>query len=105
VQAALEALTIVGTGNVTVTGSAGGPWTIVLPQILGTPVLQANGAALTGGTPVVTVVNSPAYISWDLLSGLANPITTSVTKLFVTSGANATNFTVVSAVQPTPGGP
>ncbi len=57
VQAALVALTSVGAGNATVSGSAGGPYTIVFANSLGAAAtLTASGASLTGGTsPGVTV--------------------------------------------------
>ncbi|MFT4202194.1 hypothetical protein [Gordonia sp. (in: high G+C Gram-positive bacteria)] len=53
VKTALEALSSVGAGNVTVTGSAGGPFTVTLPN---GGTLTASGSGLTGGTsPSVTV--------------------------------------------------
>ncbi|GAA1882000.1 hypothetical protein [Williamsia serinedens] len=53
VDSALEALSTVGTGNATVTGSAGGPYAVTLAN---GGVLTASGAGLTGGTnPSVTV--------------------------------------------------
>ena len=53
VDSALEALSTVGTNNATVTGSAGGPYSISLAN---GGVLTASGAGLTGGTnPSVTV--------------------------------------------------
>lgn len=51
VQTALEGLTTIGTGNVTVTGSAGGPFTITLSDSLGVhQLLTPDFALLTGGT-------------------------------------------------------
>jgi hypothetical protein len=62
VQSALVALSTVGTGNVAVSGSAGGPYTITFQGGLAqtaVPVITTNGAALTGGTsPTVTVANT-----------------------------------------------
>ena len=56
VQAALVALSNVGTGNAVVSGSAGGPFTIGFAASLGTTVLTAT-SSLTGGasTAVVTI--------------------------------------------------
>lgn len=57
VQAALEALASIGTGNVTVTGSAGGPFTITFVGALArTNVAQVttNSASLTGGAATAT---------------------------------------------------
>jgi hypothetical protein len=51
VQTALQALSNVGTGNATVTGSAGGPYTIVFGSALGTVTVGGSIASLTGGTP------------------------------------------------------
>ncbi|HET6914972.1 MAG TPA: hypothetical protein VFH56_02670 [Acidimicrobiales bacterium] len=62
VQSALVALGNIGTGNVAVTGSAGGPYTVTFQGTLaGTDVAQltANSAGLTGGTtPTVTVATT-----------------------------------------------
>ncbi len=62
VQSALEALSTIGTGNVTVTGT--GPWVC---EFVGTlagydlPLMTASGAGLTGGTtPSVTVAETVA---------------------------------------------
>ncbi len=61
VQTALEALSTIGTGNVTVTGSAGGPYTITLGNALAVPVgtFSTNAASLTGGAGTA-VVSTPA---------------------------------------------
>lgn len=62
VQAALEALSPIGSGNVTVTGSAGGPWTVeFIAALAATPIaletLSVN--SLTGGSsPSVTITSS-----------------------------------------------
>ncbi|MCU1640914.1 MAG: hypothetical protein JWN03_1189 [Nocardia sp.] len=51
VQTALEALSTIGTGNVTVTGSAGGPYTVAINRV---GVLTSSGASLTpSGTVTV----------------------------------------------------
>lgn len=56
VQTALQALTNVGSGNATVTGSVGGPYTVSFAAAIGKAVLTASGALLTGGTsPGVTI--------------------------------------------------
>ncbi len=67
VQMALQGLANVGNGNVTVTGSAGGPYTIFFAGSLGPVTLAASGAGLTGGTgPSVAVVNGAAGGSFEL---------------------------------------
>jgi hypothetical protein len=61
VQTALTAATAFGTGNVTVTGSAGGPYTITFVGALAsTPmaVLTTSATSLTGGTPTAAVVHT-----------------------------------------------
>lgn len=61
VQTALEALSSIGTGNVTVSGAAGGPYTVTFVNVLGnTNVAQMTAtASLTGGTtPGVTVATT-----------------------------------------------
>ena len=59
VQTAVTGLTTVGSGNATVSGSAGGPYTITFDSGLGNvDQLQADGASLTGTSPTVTVATS-----------------------------------------------
>lgn len=63
VQAALEALSTVGEGNVTVTGSAGGPYTVTFAgDLANTNVAQMTTAdSLSGGTdPAVAVATTTA---------------------------------------------
>lgn len=62
VQAAINGLSAIGAGNVTVTGNNGGPYTVTFGGTLATtpvPTLGADASGLTGGTSpsvVVTVV-------------------------------------------------
>lgn len=64
VQSALEALPNVTAGDVTVTGSAGGPYTVTFSGNLGgtnVAAMTASGASLTGGTsPGVTIATQTA---------------------------------------------
>jgi hypothetical protein len=65
VQSALAALKGIGTGNVTVTGSAGGPYTITFGGLMARrPVSLITAThALTGGTtPSVAVANTTAGV-------------------------------------------
>lgn len=66
VDTALEALSTIGTGNVTVSGSAGGPYTVTFVgdfADLDVPLMTADGALLTGGTsPDVTVTQTNAGV-------------------------------------------
>ncbi|WP_052336142.1 hypothetical protein [Mycobacterium canetti] len=77
VQSALAALSTVGAGNVSVSGSAGGPYTVTFLGALGSQdvaLLTASGAGLTGGTsPGVTVATvTPAhYANGYIPSGTA----------------------------------
>lgn len=61
VQTALAGLSSVGSGNVAVTGSAGGPYTVTFKNDLSgldVSAITASGASLTGGTsPSVAVAN------------------------------------------------
>lgn len=60
VQAALEALSNIGAGNVTVAGADGGPYTVTFGGTLaGTDVAQMT-ATPTGGTGTVTVATATA---------------------------------------------
>jgi hypothetical protein len=64
VQTALIALSTIGAGNVTVSGSAGGPYTITFTGTLATDTtaLTASGAGLTGGTsPTITITQTQVY--------------------------------------------
>ena len=61
VQSALEALSTIGAGNVTVAGSAGGPYTVTFQAALlgDVPQMTADASGLTGGTsPNVTVTTT-----------------------------------------------
>jgi phage tail sheath protein FI len=64
VQTALEALTTIGTGNVTVSGPKGGPYSVTFVGGLGAatqPAMTKNDSGLTGGTsPSVTVAQTTA---------------------------------------------
>jgi hypothetical protein len=59
VQTALQALSTIGTGNATVSGSAGGPYTVTFAGTLAgmnVPLMVGDGALLTGGSaPAATV--------------------------------------------------
>lgn len=60
VAAAVNALSAIGSGNVTVTGSAGGPYTVTFGGVLATtpvPTLSSDASGLTGGTSPSVVVS------------------------------------------------
>lgn len=62
IQSALQGLASIGSGNATVTGSAGGPWTVTFGGSLAAanqPLLTANGASLTGGNSQSIAVTTP----------------------------------------------
>ncbi len=67
VQQALEALSNIAVGDVSVTGSAGGPWSVEFMGLLAetnVDAMTADGANLTGGTdPDVTIGVSQAGIA------------------------------------------
>ncbi len=70
VDAALEALSNIGAGDVAVTGSAGGPWTVTFGTALANqnvPQLTGNGAGLTGAATqsiTVTATTAPSGPNW-----------------------------------------
>jgi hypothetical protein len=71
VQAALQALPGIGAGNVTVTGSAGGPYTVTFTGALaGQNVAQLSATGdFTGGTaPNVTVATTTPGVAGSLLT-------------------------------------
>jgi hypothetical protein len=66
VQTALAALSTVGAGNVAVTGSAGGPYTVTFQGALaGTnvPQMTTSAASLTGGTPTAAVTTATGGVT------------------------------------------
>lgn len=60
VQAALEALSNIAVGDVTVTGNAGGPWTVTFGGTLADTNVAAMTTTPTGGTGTVTVATTTA---------------------------------------------
>jgi hypothetical protein len=66
VEAALEALSTIGQGNVQVTGNAGGPYTVeFVGQLANQNVaaMTADGSSLTGGSsPSVSVATATAGV-------------------------------------------
>jgi len=66
VQSALEALSTIGSGNVSVSGSAGGPYTVEFIGALAdqdVPAMTISVAGLTGGTPTGTIATSQPGVS------------------------------------------
>lgn len=72
VQAALQALSSIGSGNATVTGSNGGPWTVEFTGSLGNAsqaLITGNGGGLTGGSsPNVAIARVQAGSTWSTAS-------------------------------------
>lgn len=72
VQSAIQALPHCST--ITVTGTAGGPFTVTVPAALPQTLLTANGAGLTGGTtPSVTVAVGTAGTQTTTMATAAIP--------------------------------
>lgn len=72
VQGALENLSSIGEGNVTVTGAAGGPWTLTFQGTLGDApqaLLTHNIASLTGGTPAMAHAETTAGVAGNVAIG------------------------------------
>ena len=62
VQTALENLSSIGMGNVTVSGPAGGPWNVALRGLAGLqgqPLITANAMDLSGGTNLDIAETTP----------------------------------------------
>lgn len=76
VQAALEALSTVGSGNVTVAGNAGGPYTITFTGTLsGLPqTLTSTASGLTGGGGTATVTQATLGVRGDYRGSAAGQI-------------------------------
>lgn len=100
VDTALEALSNIGSGDVSVTGSAGGPWTVEFTgSLAATNVapMTASGSSLTGGTPeeqTITLINSPSGGTFTL--DFNGEVTGSI-------AYNADAATVESALEALPG--
>lgn len=78
VETALEALTSVTAGDVAVTGSAGGPFTLTWDVINGTTIpvsVSSDGALLTGGTsPAATTTYSQGISFTALITGMSTDV-------------------------------
>ena len=68
VQSALVAITSIGTGGASVSGSAGGPYTVTLNGALGNnpPLMTGSAASLTGGTPTLAVAGGSTTSTYNL---------------------------------------
>lgn len=87
VEAALEALSTIGQGNVQVTGSAGGPFTVEFVgqlQNQNIAAMTADGSSLTGGTAPAVAIATPAAGVGDVVAGTVVPgfADTTAKKLF-----------------------
>jgi hypothetical protein len=72
VQSALVALSNLAAGDVTVTGSAGGPWTVTFGGTLASQnvaAMTASAASLTGGTPAIAVATATAGVTGHYPNG------------------------------------
>ncbi len=78
VQTALLALSSIGTGNVTVTGSAGGPYSVVFAGTLAqdTTAMTGSGGGLTGGTFAITQNQSYNALIHDMALKVNKPAST-----------------------------
>ena len=76
VQTALQGLSTIGSGNATVSGSAGGPYTVTFASALAATAVDeitADGSSLTGGTaPSVTVTTATEGEAANGITGLIN---------------------------------
>ena len=89
VQAALQALSTIGVGNIAVTGSAGGPWTYEFVEDLRhavTTAVTGNGASLTGGTTVVTITAVQAGAA-DAILTLPGGVTVPIGEKYIAAGS------------------
>lgn len=90
VQTALAALSNIGAGNVTVTGVAGGPYTVdFVGTLANTDVAQMTAtASLTGGTsPGVTIATTTAGGAAGSSDGLQNAVGVLFNTIDVSGGA------------------
>ena len=80
VQTALAALSTVGSGNVSVTGSAGGPWTVVFGSLLA-PAQPLTASTITGGTIAITANNPTLAVQGSYTLAGGSDIDTTTTAL------------------------
>jgi hypothetical protein len=109
VQTALDALASVGSGQCTVTGSAGGPYTIAFVAQANAADITGNGASLTGSTPTLAVQQGPANPSTGVYTyGINTTGAASVTSpnpiYRQWSGTFADGTSVVSGLDPNDNG-
>lgn len=110
VQTALQALSSIGSGNATVTGSAGGPYTVTFVGDLGlsnVAAMTGSGASLTGGAGTVTIATPTPGVapdatwvlkagypeSWDSQSSLfaSNPMPNDLVNLWITNAGTTSS--------------
>jgi hypothetical protein len=102
VQTALQGLASIGASNATVTGSAGGPYTVTfaaaVAQNNSAQILTADGSSLTGGTPSITIaVQDTELADGTLLDPNASyPI--DVASEFKAGKTNATPYNISGSV-------
>lgn len=105
IQAALEALSTIGAGNVAVTGTTPGPFTLTFQaakgkQVLPNVTLAVN--ALTGGTsPSVTIVEATPGVDATFRGAGKGTLLTDTTngKLYVNTGTAAAPTWTVAGTQ------
>jgi hypothetical protein len=75
VQTALQGLSTIGAGNVTVSGSAGGPYNVIFTGTLATDstAMTGSGAGLTGGTFGITQNQSYYTMTHDMAIKVGKP--------------------------------
>ena len=72
VQSALEALSNIAVGDVSVAGANGGPYTVTFGGALGNQnvaALTGSGASLTGGAGTVTIATTTAGVTGHYVNG------------------------------------
>ena len=77
VQTRLQALSSIGSGNVSVSGSAGGPYTVTFIETLGlqnVSAMTANGGGLTGGSAPDVAIADDAGVTGDAIVFTNNSI-------------------------------
>ena len=122
VSSALQALTSIGTGGVSVVGGTGGPWTVtfVNPSGVGVPLMTANSSGLTGAYVSVTgdytlggasdldVVSTPLndqyMVKWNASTSkfkyAAQPVgdTYNTTSFTTATGGGSTSYGILGSI-------
>lgn len=102
VQSALVALSSIGSGNATVTGSAGGPWLVDFTGTLGyaaQTLMTANSSGLTGGSsPAATPTHTQTGQTWTTVAASNYTLRSAIGQVFFNAAYIGNNNTPAAKI-------